>query len=82
MTPSKNFIPSRFITERVNPGGRVGSESGHTQHKYPVQARRQGGGGANALPPPPPHGPKRSAWKVPKTNEKNAKDESVLLICQ
>ena len=45
-----------------------------------VQARRQGGAmGANA---PPTHGPKRSAWKEPKTKEKNAKYESFLLICQ
>ena len=52
------------------------------------QARRQRGGGGGAMganappPPPPPHGPKRPAWKEPKTKEKNAKDESFLLICQ
>ena len=43
--------------------------------------RRVGRGdamGANATL----YGPKRSAWKEPKTNEKNAKDESFLLICR
>ena len=44
------------------------------------QARRQGG--AMVRTPPPPHRPKRSAWKEPKTKEKNAKDEPFLLICQ
>ena len=45
------------------------------------QVHRQGGcDGCECTPPP--HGPKRSAWKEPKTKEKNAKDESFSLICQ
>ena len=44
-----------------------------------AQARRQGGCDRCVRTP---HGPKRSALKEPKTKEKNAKDESFLLICQ
>ena len=51
-----------------------------------VHARRVGRGGAmGSNAPPLPHGPKRSAWKVPKMDlrkKENPKDESFLLICQ
>ena len=47
-----------------------------------TESRRVDKGGAMSVNAPPPHGPKRSAWKEPKTKEKNAKEESFLLICQ
>ena len=71
------FSKSKVIRQRVP------EFSGRDRKRSTIvgysQARRQGG--AMDAKHPPPHGPKRSAWKEPKTKEKNAKDESFLLIC-